>query len=130
MREKDKRISKTEIKEFIADMQYDFPFAKPLPLQPKWIPALKVTLVLFCILDYWYWFGLAKTVAALLIFVVLSLLVHLHYRTKTKGFQQNWRDFAVLVRRNGQKEKKVGLFYYVGITLSLLVAMVVSQLLL
>lgn len=76
----------------LEEIKYDLRFIKSHSLQPKWFKVLKVLILLGFLASYCFLFGWIKTALFFVIFVFLSTIVHLIYRTKTKRWKQSWLD--------------------------------------
>jgi hypothetical protein len=113
----------------LEELQYDLRFIRSHTLQPKWYKVLKVFILLGFLLVYLSTFGWVKTVIFLSIFLFLSFLVHMLYRTQTKRWERSWLDFIV-VEENGEiHAESIGKFYYSAVLLNAILALVLSQVL-
>jgi hypothetical protein len=90
---------------------------------------LKVFLLLGFLGGYYFLFGFAKTVIFLVIFIVLSAIVHFIYRIKTKRWKQSWLDFVVTQENGMAKYQRIGKFYYSAIIVNALISFIASQVL-
>ena len=113
----------------LDEFKYDLSFIKSHSLQPKWFKFLKVFILVGFLAGYYYLFGIINTVIFLAIFIFLSFLVHLLYRTKTNKWKRSWLDFAVVEENNEIKAKSIGKFYYSSIVLNTILSLVISQML-
>ena len=68
-------------------------------------------------------------VCAGLVFFSLGMVIHLAYRIKTNRFTKTWLDFVVVEEGDKVKAKRIGVFYYFGVGISLALSFVLSQLL-
>ena len=107
----------------------DMRFVRSHSLQPKWYKALKVLILLGFLLGYGSLFGLKRTAVFLAAFLLLSLGLHLLYRTGTHGWQQSWLDFEVAEQDGVIKPQRIGVIYYLAIVLNAALSVVASQLL-
>lgn len=67
----------------------DLRFIRSHSLQPRWYKALKVLILLGFLLGYWSLFGLKRTAVFLAAFLLLSLGLHLLYRSGTHGWKRS-----------------------------------------
>ncbi len=111
----------------VEEIKYDMNFIKSHSLQPQWYKVLKVFILVGFLVGYGYLFGLGKTVIFFAVFILLSFLVHLLYRIKTKKWKQSWLDFVVVEEGNEIKAKSIGKFYYSAIVLNAILSLVISQ---
>jgi hypothetical protein len=107
----------------------DLRFIRSHSLQPKWYKALKVFILLGFLLGYWTFFGLKRTAAFLAAFLLLSLALHLLYRSGTHGWKRSWLDFVVAEQDGMIRPQRIGIFYYSAIVLNAALSVVASQLL-
>lgn len=107
----------------MREIKDDVDFVKSHTLQPKWYKVLKVFILLGFLAGYYALFGLTKTLVFAAVFLLLSLLLHLLYRTKTHKMTQSWLDFVVV----DGKPSRIGPHYYVAIVINALIAGAVSQ---
>jgi maltodextrin utilization protein YvdJ len=120
----EQEINMTKLLKEIND---DLNFIKSHSLQPQWYKALKVFILVGFLVGYYYLFGFMKTVIFFVVFLFLSLLVHLTYRVKTNKWKRSWLDFVVVESNDGIKAKSIGKFYYSAIVLNTLFSVVISQ---
>ena len=113
----------------LDEFKLDLSFIKSHSLQPKWYKILKVFILVVFLAGYYYLFGILKTAIFLVIFIFLSFLVHLLYRTKTNKWKRSWLDFVVVEENNEIKAKSIGKFYYSSIVLNTILSLVISQML-
>ena len=111
----------------LEEIKYDLRFVKSHSLQPKWYKVLKIFILLGFIAGYWTFFGLMKTIVFLVVFLLLSFFVHMHYRARTHKFTQSWLDFVVVEENGAIKAKSIGKFYYAAIVLNAAIAVIISQ---
>ncbi len=106
----------------------DIRFLKSHTLQPAWYKVLKVFILLAFLIGYWVLFGFTRTAILLVIFALLSLIVHMVYRIKTKTWTQNWRDLVVVQQNGATHPNRIGVFYYVVVALNAAISVLASQL--
>jgi hypothetical protein len=111
----------------LKEIKDDLSFIKSHTLQPQWYKVLKVFILIGFLAGYFYLFGLAKTTIFLVVFLFLSLIVHLIYRQRTKKYTRSWLDFMVVKTAAGIQAKSIGKFYYFAIILNTLISIFVSQ---
>jgi hypothetical protein len=111
------------------ELKYDFDFIKSHSLQPKWYKVLKVFILLGFLVGYYFLFGLIKTTLFFAVFTLLSTLVHLIYRAKTRKWKQSWLDFVVIEEDNEISTKRIGKYYYSAIVINTILSLVISQVL-
>lgn len=114
----------------ISELLVDLNFIRSHTLQPKWYKAAKVFMLLGFLAGYIYFFGWLKTGLFLLIFVLLSLLVHMLYRAKTSRWTESWLDFVVVEENNTRRYQSIGAYYYAMIAFSAALSIALSQILL
>ena len=114
----------------LEEIRYDAGFIRSHTLQPKWWKVGKVFVLVGFLVSYGYFFGLAKTGIFLMVFLLLSLGVHMVYRTKTERFKRSWLDFVVVEEGNATRAKSIGVFYYGAVAFNAILALVISQLVL
>jgi hypothetical protein len=112
----------------LDEIRYDLSFIKSHTLQPKWYKILKVFLLFGLIAGYSSLFGVLKTSVFFGVFVSMSFLIHMIYRVKTERFVKSWLDFVVFEENGALKYKRIGIFYYLAVFLSALIALGLSQL--
>ena len=111
----------------ITEIKYDLNFIQSHTLQPKWFKVLKIFILLGFLGGYYSLFGLMKTFLFFLTFIVLSMVVHIVYRVKTKRWKQSWLDFIVFEEDGETKYKRIGKFYYSAIILNAILSFILSQ---
>lgn len=114
----------------LREIKFDANFIRSHSLQPKWYKVLKVFILVGFLAGYYGLFGVGKTAIFLAVFTLLSLAVHLLYRSGTKKFTQSWLDFVVVQEGNEAKPKSIGKWYYSFVVLNAALAVLVSQMLL
>ena len=107
----------------LQEIKDDVAFVKSQTLQPKWYKFLKVFILFGVVAGYSYFWGWAKTFIFLIVFLFLSLLVHLLYRANTNKWTRSWLDFEVVEG----KPKSIGMYYYLLVALSAIISIVISQ---
>ena len=107
----------------LEEIKHDLRFINSHTLQPRWYKVLKI----FILAGYWYFFGLTRMIIFLIVFLFLSFLVHMVYRTGTRKFTQSWLDFVVVEENNEIKAKSIGRFYYASIVFDAGIAVFISQ---
>ena len=113
----------------LDELKYDLSFIKSHSLQPKWFKILKVFILAGFLVGYYFLFGLMKTALFFVVFILLSTLVHLIYRTKTKKWKKSWLDFVVIEKDNKITTKRIGKYYYSAIVINTILSLVISQVL-
>jgi hypothetical protein len=111
------------------EIKYDLAFLKSHTLQPKWFKVTKVFILLGVLGGYFWLFGLAKAAIFLGMFLLLMLIVHITYRSKTKKYTQSWLDFTAPKDTDTMSPKRIGKFYYPVIFINFVIAFAVSQML-
>jgi hypothetical protein len=111
----------------VKEIQYDVNFVRTHTLQPAWYKYLKIFILVGVLGAYWWFWGLTKTLIFLLVFLILSFLLHMIYRIRTHKFQQSWMDFKVVEVDGKPRAKSIGLFYYAAILVNAVIALVVSH---
>jgi hypothetical protein len=110
------------------DVKTDASFIKSHTLQPQWYKILKVFILLGAMVGYFLIFGLRKTVVFFGVFFLMSLIVHMVYRVKTKTWRQSWLDFVVVEEENGElRYERIGKYYYSAVLCNAILALIVSQ---
>jgi hypothetical protein len=113
----------------LDELKYDLSFVKSHTLQPKWYKILKVFILVGFLVGYYFLSGLTKTAVFLVVFVLLSTLVHMIYRTQTNKWTQSWLDFIVIKEDGKRTNKRIGKYYYSAIVINAVISVIVSQLL-
>ncbi len=111
----------------LDEIKVDVNFIKSHTLQPKWYKALKVVLLVGFLVGYGHLFGLDRTAAFLVCFLLLSLVVHLIYRAQTQRFQRSWLDFVVAEENGKPVARSIGRFYYAAVALNAILSVSISQ---
>lgn len=117
------------MKRIWSEIKFDAEFIRGHTLQPQWYKILKVFLLLGGLAGYYFLFGGRRTLIFSLIFFGLATLVHLTYRTKTQKFTRSWLDFVVTEVEGQLLYQPIGKFYYLAVLLSLIFAIILSQVL-
>jgi len=112
---------------FLQEIKLDLNFIKSHTLQPKWYKVLKVFILLGFIAGYTAFFGWYKTAVFLVLFMFLSLLVHMLYRINTRKWTRTWLDFVVAEENGEIKAKSIGKFYYSAIIINAILSIIGSQ---
>ncbi len=113
----------------LDELKDDLRFIGSHRLQPGWFKILKIFILLGFLAGYCLLFGLAKTALFFLSFLLLSLIVHLVYRAKTRKWTQSWLDFVVIEKDNQMTMKRIGKYYYSLIVINTLLSLMISQVL-
>jgi hypothetical protein len=114
-------------KKILEEIKFDVDFVRSHQLQPGWYKLFKVILLLGVLIGYGFFFGWKKMLIFLAVFLLLSLAVHLLYRTKTEKFTRSWLDFKVVVEQGKPKPVSIGVVYYLLIFFNLVLSFLVSQ---
>jgi len=117
------------MKKFLEEIKFDAKFIKGHTLQPKWYKILKVFFMLGFLAGFFFLFGGKKTLLFCGLFLSLSLIVHMVYRTNTKKYTQSWLDFKVTDNDGQMEYQRIGIYYYLAVALNGIVSFVISQLL-
>jgi hypothetical protein len=112
----------------VGGLVYDARFVRGHRLQPGWYKALKVVLLVAAVGAYLILFGPARTAVFVVVFLALSLVLHLVYRAGTDKFTSTWLDFRVEERDGTMVPVSIGRLYYSAIAINAAVAIAVSQL--
>ncbi len=107
----------------------DVRFVRSHTLQPKWYKYGKILLLVGGLAAYGWLFGVRKLAVFFAVFMILSLGVHLLYRTKTNKYTRSWLDFVVAEADGVRKPTRIGAWYYTFVVCNALIALAVSQLL-
>ncbi len=113
-------------KKILGEIKFDVDFVRSHQLQPGWYKLFKVIPLLGVLVGYTSLFGWKKMLIFLLVFLLLSLAVHLFYRTMTEKFTRSWLDFKVIVEQGKFKPVSIGVVYYLLIFLNLVLAVLIS----
>jgi hypothetical protein len=111
----------------INEIKDDLSFIKSHTLQPQWYKVFKIFMILGFLAGYFYLFGILKTILFFVIFILLSLIVHLIYRVNTNKWTRSWLDFVVAEENGEIKAERIGKFYYMAIVVNTLLSLVISQ---
>lgn len=118
------------MKKILSEIKYDANFIRGHTLQPQWYKILKVFLLLGLLGGYFALFGGWKTLIFSGVFFGLSILLHMIYRIKTQKFSKSWLDFVVLEDDEGQRSyQRIGIYYYLAVSINLIAAILLSQIL-
>lgn len=112
----------------LEEIKHDAGFIRSHTLQPKWWKVGKIFVLIGFLAGYGYFFGLAKTLVFLGVFLLLSLGVHMVYRVKTARFTRSWLDFVVVEEGNEVRAKSIGKYYYAAVAFNAILALAISQL--
>lgn len=110
----------------LQEIKDDIAFVTSQTLQPKWYKFLKVFILAGIVAGYSYFFGWTKSIVFFAVFLFLSLLVHLLYRSMTNKWTRSWLDFVVVMENNEAKPKKIGVYYYLSIIFNAIISAVIS----
>ena len=116
------------MKKILSEIQYDAEFIKGHTLQPGWYKILKVFLLIGGLVGYYALFGGRKLLIFCGVFFGLAFVMHMTYRIKTRKFTRSWLDFKVTEEDGQLHYQPIGKFYYSVVLLSLLAAILLSQL--
>jgi hypothetical protein len=115
------------VRRFFGGLAYDVRFVRGHRLQPGWYKALKVVLLVAVVGAYLVLFGPARTAVFVVVFLALSLALHLVYRAGTRKFTTTWLDFRVEERDGTITSVSIGKVYYSAIAVFALIAVALSQ---
>jgi uncharacterized membrane protein len=111
----------------VREIVDDLSFIRSHTLQPQWYKVFKVFLILGFLVGYYFLFGVLKTILFFVVFIILSLGVHMAYRVNTQKWTRSWLDFVVTEEDGEPKATSIGKFYYAAVIVNLLVSLVISQ---
>jgi uncharacterized membrane protein len=111
----------------VKEIKDDVNFIRTHTLQPAWYKYLKIFILLGLIAAYGWFVGIAKTLVFLLVFLLLSFILHMVYRSGTHKFQQSWLDFKVVEEDGKVRAKSIGIFYYTAILINAVIAVLISH---
>ena len=114
------------MKEILNEIIFDAGFIKDHTLQPGWYKILKVFLILGFLIGYYFLFGGQKLLVFCLIFFSCALIIPFTYRTMTKRYTRSWLDFKVTEIDGKLEYQRIGIFYYLMVSASLALAIIVS----
>jgi len=118
------------MKKILNEIQYDAKFIRGHTLQPQWYKILKVFILAGFLGGYTALFGWKRTALFGGIFFGLGILIHMAYRINTQKFTKSWLDFVVHEDEDGQRTyQRIGLYYYLAVSISLIAAVFLSQVL-
>ena len=115
------------MKNLLSEISYDAKFVKGHKLQPAWYKILKFFILLGVICAFVWLFGWRRTGVFVVFFFLLSLIVHMTYRIKTRKFTQNWMDFVIVEDKEKNLKQGIGAVYYAWVILNAAIAFVLSQ---
>lgn len=115
------------MKKAFDEIAYDVKYIKNHKLQPKWFKIAKIFILLGVIAGYIYFFGWKKAIIFVLVFFLLSTVVHSMYRTKTGRFTKSWLDFQVKEENGEMVTERIGKYYYLAIILNVIISIAISQ---
>ena len=118
------------MKKILSEIKYDASFIRGHTLQPGWYIITKVFLILGLLGAYGWFFGWANTLLFCGIFLGLSLAVHFLYRIKTDRYTRSWLDFQVREENGERTYLPIGNWYYMMVSMNLILAALLSQILL
>lgn len=121
-------LGRLRMSRFLRGLKTDIHFIRSHTLQPGWYKHLKVLLLLGFLLAYLGLFGLRRTAIFVAAFLLLSLAVHLVYRTMTKTWTRSWLDFVVVQEGGAPVPRRIGLFYYSVVALNAASSVALSML--
>jgi hypothetical protein len=116
------------MKNIINEIFYDVKFIQSHRLQPTWYKALKIFILLGVICGYVFLFGWRKAILFAVVFLWLSLAVHIVYRIQTRKFTRNWLDCIVVEEKGKHQKPGIGRYYYSFIVMNAVIAWMASQL--
>lgn len=116
------------MRKIVEEVVFDLNYIKNHALQPKWFKVAKIFILLAGVGGYAYAFGWARTLVFVLVFMLLSTVVHFTYRIQTERFTKSWLDFRVREENGNLVTERIGKYYYCAILLNALIAFAVSQL--
>ncbi len=111
----------------INEIKDDLNFIKSHTLQPQWYKVFKVFMILGFLVGYFYLFGILKTIIFFVVFILLSLVVHMIYRVNTDKWTRSWLDFVVTEENGEIKAERIGKFYYMAVVVNILISLWISQ---
>jgi len=106
----------------------DIAFVKSHTLQPQWYKKFKIFILVGVLVVFYFLFGLKQTLMFLLLFLFLSFLVHMLYRTKTETFQKIWMDFKVNPVEGNSEPQRIGMLYYTLVFINAIISYFLSRL--
>jgi Ca2+-dependent lipid-binding protein len=114
------------MKNFLDGIAYDVKFVQGHKLQPAWYKVLKIFILLGVICAFVWLFGWQRAVVFVVIFFLLSLIVHMTYRINTRKFTRNWLDFVIVEDKEKNLKQGIGVVYYAWVILNAVIAFLVS----
>jgi hypothetical protein len=113
---------------FLGGLLYDLRFVRGHRLQPGWYKVAKVAVLVAAVIAYLLVFGPIKTAVFAVVFLALSLVVHLIYRAGTGRFTRTWLDFRVQEQNGRMVPVGIGRVYYSAVAANAAIAVAASQL--
>ena len=117
------------MKKFIDEIKFDAAFIRGHTLQPQWYKVLKLFLLAGFLIGFFFLFGIRSLLIFCVIFFGLALCIHMAYRINTKRYTQSWLDFKVEEVDGKLVYQRIGVYYYLAVISSLVIAFLASQLL-
>jgi hypothetical protein len=117
------------MKKFFDELRYDAEFIRGHTLQPQWYKILKVFILAGFLSGFFFLFGLKRLLIFCVIFFGLAFAIHLAYRINTKRYTRSWLDFKVEKIDGKLVYERIGVYYYLAVSISLVIAFLVSLLL-
>jgi hypothetical protein len=114
-------------KNLLDEISYNVKFVKGHTLQPVWYKGLKFFILLVVIGGFIWLFGWRRAIVFTVAFLLLSLLIHMTYRIKTRRFARNWMDFMIVEDKDKNIKQGIGLIYYIWVILNTMIAFIMSQ---
>jgi hypothetical protein len=114
------------MRNLLKEIRYDMIFVRGHTLQPAWFKVLKIYILLGLLAGSLLIFGSRRTLVFFGVFLLLSLIVHLLYRAKTRKFTQSWMDFRVDDEAGVKVFRPIGKLYYSAVLLNAILAVLVS----
>jgi hypothetical protein len=119
------------MKKILSEIKYDAEFIRGHTLQPHWYKVLKVFLLVGLLGGYYFLFGGWKTLIFCGVFFGLSTVLHMVYRIKTQKYTRSWLDFIVHEDTHGELSyERIGIYYYLVVSLNFVLAVILSLVLL
>jgi len=104
------------------EIKKDINFLRNHTLQPTWWKTTKIFILFASVIIIWIIFGILKVIIWFSIVVLMGLLVHMIYRTKTHIYKKSWMDFKVKEIGGKLTYERIGLLYYSLVALMFLIA--------
>ncbi len=115
------------MKKPVEEIAYDIRYIKNHTLQPRWFKVTKIFILVGAVGGYAYLFGWKKTIIFVLIFLLLSAVVHYVYRIKTEKFTKSWLDFRIRKENGKAITERIGKYHYLSIILNAIISVGISQ---